>query len=160
MPTPSVPGYAPSAQALTLMRTNYADLPAANTTEGMVYFCPDAPGGMSMVVSDGVYYRPFARGNQAEVATLDASGNATWTFSPPFSAVPIVAYMVENPASAQPVTVDITAISTTSVSVHGYRAQTLPTSILSLVGLQNFNVFGGASLSGVKVHLKASLKTS
>lgn len=111
---------------------------------------------------------------QRRILTLDASGLATWTFTRAFTAEPSLQYMVFQ-STGDPIVVEaqswvMNGANYTGVVVKGYRSRPLPalatitgtllTDILTPLNnrlglLNNFNLFGGASLTGVKVHMSA-----
>lgn len=66
-------------------------------------------------------------------ATSDGSGNYTWTFPTAYSAAPIVTAIVEDNTSGALGNVQITAISSTSVTLHASRL----TTILGLLTMNN-----------------------
>lgn len=82
---------------------------------------------------------------QQQTVTLDASGNATWTFSPAFAVTPVVVHMPAAMDTVNPITCNYTARSATSVSVHCWRT--------SLLGLLT-NLYSG-SVTGAQVTLVA-----
>lgn len=105
---------------------------------------------------------------QRTVMTTAADGTVTWTFARPIvcapGKLPPISNMVED--SGSPVVVQITGRAFTSdatagtdthtaVTIKAQRSQFLPSTLVSLSVLLNFNVFG-ASASGVKVNLWAA----
>lgn len=82
-----------------------------------------------------------------QTVTLDASGNATWTFDPgnPPPVVPAVVHLPKAMDTQNPVICNFTAVSTTSVSIHCWRT--------TLLGLLN-SLFTG-SVAGAQVNLVA-----
>ncbi len=87
---------------------------------------------------------------QRASVTLNASGVATWTFSTAYPSTPIVNVSPEV-SSGLPVIIVITSVSTTAVSVKGYRFQVLPSSLVVLTALQLFDITAGTAPNGVKV---------
>lgn len=156
--TSAGPGLNLLAGGLNMPDTDYNSLPTASSCPGYMVYCSNAPGGAALVLSDGTTWRTFARGLQSFIATTDASGNATWAFSPAFAAAPVMGFMVENTGS-QPYSCEITAISATSVTIKVRQAQTLPAVLTLLTQLIGFNIFGGTTISGIRVHLRASPAT-
>ena len=152
------PAFSPATAGIAIPSTAYAGLPAAADNTGVLMFCPDAPGGGSLVVSDGSTWRAFARGYQSKIVTADANGAFTWTFTPAFPAgtLPVVGYMVQQASSNQPVVVEITSLDNTQVTIKARRSQTMLTTSLS--ALLPFDVFG-ANASGAIVHLRAGPAT-
>jgi hypothetical protein len=105
---------------------------------------------------------------QRKAAVLNASGEATWTFDPPFDVKPVVSGMCEESAEAQPVALKVKGFAQSggkymSVTVKGYRARALPALTNNLnalaTALSNFNIFGGSAPSGLAVHLIAGEPT-
>lgn len=153
-------GFSPATMALTLPTVAYASLPLASDYPSSVVSCPDAPGGASLLFSDGSYWRPFARGQQSKRVTTGAGGVVTWTFATPFPAgvTPVCNYMVEN-TGAQPMSVEITAISNAAVTIKLKQARSLPATLTLLTALVNFDIFGGTGVSGITVHLTVRMPT-
>lgn len=153
-------GFSPATMAMTLPTVAFASLPAAADYPNSVVSCPDAPGGASLMLSDGTYWRAFARGQQSKRVLTNASGVATWQFATPYpaGAIPICTWMVENTA-AQPMSVDITAISNTAMTIKLKQARTLPATLALLSALISFDIFGGAGISGIPVHLTVRMPT-
>lgn len=93
--------------------------------------------------------------SSATIATLDASGAATVTFSRSFSAEPCAVLTAIGTGAAQPTSVEVTSwIKTganwTGAVIKGYRAQRLPAVLTLLSALLNYDIFG-ASASGTRV---------
>lgn len=82
-----------------------------------------------------------------QTVTLDASGNATWTFDPENRppVIPAVVHMPRAMDLINPVTCNFTAITMTMVTVHCWRT--------SLLGLLT-NLYSG-SVAGAQVNLVA-----
>lgn len=113
---------------------------------------------------------------QRKIVTLDSNGLATWTFAKPFTAEPSLQYMVFQ-SSGEPIVVEaqswvMSGSDYIGVNIKAYRSRALPTlTALSggltlitqvitgvntlITALTGFNIFGGGSLTGVKVHLSA-----
>lgn len=98
---------------------------------------------------------PGVTGLQSTVLTTDASGLATFTFSPAYSSPPDIQAIPVNTGS-EPLVCDIAAaVTTTAVTVKVWQAQKLPATISTLASLQNFDIFGGTGISGISVHVTA-----
>ncbi len=88
-------------------------------------------------------------------ASLDANGEATVNFTRAFSAKPGMDFTTEDDVLAQPVTVKVikdswikdTSGNFTGCRIKGQRAQVLPSVLLNLGALLNFNIFGGSAAS-------------
>ncbi len=107
---------------------------------------------------------------QRVVLTTDGSGLLTWTYARPIEcakgAVPVISINAEDTGS--PIAAQVTGrtFSTnaagndvhTAVTVKAQRSQPLPATILTLVSLVSFNIFGVAA-AGVKLNLWASPPT-
>ncbi|BBC99082.1 hypothetical protein [Sphingobium sp. YG1] len=76
---------------------------------------------------------------QQKTVTLDASGNATWTFTDPFPGAPAVAHFPKQMDAANPLICNFSAVSSASVSIHCWRT--------TLLGLLT-NIFGGSVTGG------------
>ncbi len=96
---------------------------------------------------------------QRAFVSLDANGEATWTFARPFTATPVITALYEEAGNGQPIVLKVKTVSTTAVTVKGFRGQTLPATLTLLTALISFNIFGGSAPTGVTVHLFAAEKT-
>ena len=76
---------------------------------------------------------------QQKTVTLDASGNASWTFTDPFPGTPAVAHFPKQMDATNPLICNFTSVSTTTVSIHCWRT--------TLLGLLT-NLFGGSVTGG------------
>jgi len=85
---------------------------------------------------------------QSNTVTLDASGNATWTFTAPFPATPDITHMPVAVDSVNPLICNYTARSATAVSIHCWRT--------SLSGLLTGLLSG--PVTGAQVNLIARYK--
>lgn len=148
-----------------------ATLPTATNNKGILAwvtddptlgFCPyysNGSGWASMQGATGAQGPQGAQGPsgvtglQTTKLVTNGSGQVTWTFSPAYISAPTISWAVENSGSA--VVMGITAISNTSVTVGLKRAQTLPASLTLITQLISFDIFAGASISGVTIHLMA-----
>ncbi|RFC66437.1 hypothetical protein DYI37_03060 [Fulvimarina endophytica] len=142
-------------ESFTLKPMRLQDLPSANQTTGQVFFVSDAPGGASMMVSDGVNYRQFARGVQTALVQTNSQGKATWAFPVAFPSVPAVFPTVLNTGGGQPFLCEIETVSATGVTVALKRSRTLLNPILNLGALAGFDVFGGTVGANVGVYMLA-----
>jgi hypothetical protein len=125
---------------------------AAN--KGLAYFCPDAPGGGSCVMSDGVRWRPFALGiyRGSKVMASADGGVATFTYNMGWTktAAPQV-ILIDAAGGGGRLNYDITAASKDGCTVTVKRGVTLPL----VGGLLGFDVFAGGNVVGVTVFLIA-----
>lgn len=80
-----------------------------------------------------------------QTVTLDASGNATWTFDTPPPVVPAVVHMPKAVDTQNPVTCNFTTVTMTGVTVHCWRT--------TLLGLLT-SLYSG-SVAGAQVNLVA-----
>lgn len=85
---------------------------------------------------------------QSNTVTLDAGGNATWTFTTPFPAAPDITHMPIAVDMANPLICNYTARSATAVSIHCWRT--------SLLGLLTGLLSG--PVTGAQVNLIARYK--
>lgn len=83
----------------------------------------------------------------AESKTTDASGNATFTFSPPFVSVPVVSIIMEAVGTSL-LEARVTSISESSVTINARKSDEI--TLLSVDVLQK-----PVPISGVTVHLHA-----
>jgi hypothetical protein len=108
------------------------------------------PGRLRVVNSDGVHWVALAPANRrifGGSAVSDASGNAVFTFTPPFPAVPDVAQAV------QTVVTDITEVRVTALSASSCTVNVRRTPSVVILGIP---VLGApAPLVGATVHLVA-----
>lgn len=90
---------------------------------------------------------PVAQWVAQQIVTLDASGNATWTFDPTNRppVVPAVVHLPKAMDTTNPIICNFTAVSTSAVTVHCWRT--------TLLGLLN-SLFTG-SVTGAQVNLVA-----
>lgn len=100
-------------------------------------------GGKWTVVRPSGTRRVFA-----DSAVSDASGNAVFTFTPPFPSVPKAAAAIQFAAGSNPIDYRITALTASSCTVNVRQSPTLVVLSLSVLGV-------AAPLSGVTVHLHA-----
>lgn len=146
-----------AAPGIGFMATPYASLPTASTETGSVFYCSDGPGGPALWLSDGTYWRPFARGIQRFIGTTNSSGQVVWTFGTPFTAKPCLNFMIENTATSG-MMAEIAGFTQagglyTSVTV---QVKSSPSSLAGILGtILNVQAVG----AGVVVHLSASLPT-
>jgi len=83
---------------------------------------------------------------QSTTVTLDATGDATWTYDTPFPVAPDLSHMVQGLDKINPVTCNYMARTNALVTIHCWRANTLS----ALLG----GMFSG-SVAGVQVNLTA-----
>jgi len=86
--------------------------------------------------------------------TLNASGEATITFTLPFTAMPFCSFSYVELADNAPINFKVkswvmTNGKYTGCVVKAYRGQPLPNNILTLLSLVSFNVFGGSAYNVV-----------
>lgn len=115
-----------------------------------------AAGGMSMATrADHQHPRLTATAN----GTLNASGEATITFSRIFPSKPsVIITLVESPDN-QPVVFKVKSWTTngsdyTGCTIKGYRSQTIPQNLVTLLLGSVFNLFAG-SVAGAEYSLIA-----
>lgn len=137
--------------------TPYASLPTAATESGSVFYCTDGPGGPALWLSDGNYWRPFARGIQRFIGTTGANGQVTWTFGTPFTAKPVLNYMIEN-TGANGMLAEIISYGTSSGNYISVTIQ-LKQAAASLLGVLGAILSVTAAPAGVVCHMSASLPT-
>lgn len=172
-----VQGHQPATTMMAMPAVLTANLPAAAASNNScILYCPDAPGGPALMLSDGIYWRPFARGRQQKRVTTLAGGVVTWTYAVPYPAgsVPVASFMVEN-TTANPYGVEITSITNTAISIKVSASRPLPTltalsGVLTLLtqvitgvnaivtSLSGYSLFTAAG-AGVVVHLSVSMPT-
>lgn len=80
--------------------------------------------------------------------TLNTTGDGTWTFDTPFAGVPDVTHLPKAVDTVNPVICNTTSITTTSVTLHCWRTNTL--------GLLS-SLLGGP-IAGARVNLIARYK--
>lgn len=86
---------------------------------------------------------------ESTTVTLDAGGNATWTFAPAFPATPDVTHIPQAMDTANPIICNYTARTATQVTIHCWRT--------ALIGLLT-NLYAG-STTGAQVNLIARYRT-
>lgn len=84
------------------------------------------------------------------VITTDGSGNGSLAIS--CTTTPIISTGVEN-SGTYPYDVSVTSATNSLISIHVNQGQPLPATLTLLTLLQNYNVFAGSSLSGIRVHV-------
>lgn len=111
-----------------------------------------AAGQVKYMRSDGVRWIVLltlgSRRVFAGTEVTDASGNATFTFSPPFASVPVVTLGEQFPASPNPIDYRITTLTASSCVVNVRQSPALIVLSLSVLGIS-------APLAGVTLHAMA-----
>lgn len=87
---------------------------------------------------------------QQSTVTLDANGNATWTYDTPFPIMPVVVHMPRAADLLQPISCNFVTVTMTSATVKCWRAAPVAVSILGV----NVDAFKG-TISGQQVTLVA-----
>lgn len=152
--------FSPSTDGIAFTQITMSQLPPAATSLAQVYFVSDAPGGQSLVVSDGTSWRAFGRGAQFIKAVSDSTGVVPITFSPVFAAPPTVIVTLLDIASGTGTLADkVTNLTATGCTVTITRSQNLPSSILALSALANFSPFGNGNVAGVTAMVLAAPPT-
>lgn len=112
---------------------------------------------------------------QSKTLTLDANGEAEWTFTTPFTAEPNVRQPTYfETANSQPIILKVKDFRRATanggstlhsagatgnfveVIVKGYRLRTLPATLTLLTALISFDITLGTGLSGIKVYVSAA----
>lgn len=107
-----------------------------------------ATGGVMAEGSRADHVHP--RLTSATIATLDASGKATVTFTRSFAVEPCPILAAIATGASQPTTVEVeswvkTGALWTGAVVKGYRAQRLPAVLTLLSALVNYDIFGATA---------------
>lgn len=149
------PGFNPSADGMSFTSKAWASMPSASTSATKIFYCPDAPMGASIVLSDGISWRAISRGLYSAKVTLTApmSGIASFTYPASFTILPNLHVTVSDIAGSGRLTYFVNAESVSGCDIKVLRGSALPGLLGSLVG---FDPFGGGSTTGVIVHLTAS----
>lgn len=140
-----------NVQSIKIVPILFANLPLASDCNGEIFSVPDYPMGATMLMSNGVTFSKVAIGIQSKILITDASGNATWNFTDSITN-PGISLICENAQGNQPVIPSITSLSSTQLVINVKRAQVLPQNLATVLLGAAFNVFGGSSLTGIKVH--------
>lgn len=130
----------------------------------------DSTAGSSGMASDAGH--THARRIQSTVLTLNASGEATFVFTRSVIGTlgePPICCLYHESADNQPIVCKAKSFTTTvvdgvtyytSVTIKGYRAQTLPQNLVTLLLGAVFNLFGASAPNGVKVSVYVSERTA
>lgn len=84
----------------------------------------------------------------------DANGDAVFTFPVAYDEPPVVTVSVESDLTL-PYVANVTAITDTYAEVHVWQARPLPEDTTPSSLLENYDVFAGADVEGVAVHVVA-----
>lgn len=138
----------------------WAELPTAQDYTGMSFYCPDTPAGASLVLSDGVRWRSFARGFFIGRKTVPASGIVTFDYTNVSftQMLPCIQVTLSDTSGLGRLTYGVTAESLTGCSVTVRRGTVLPL-VGTLTGLLGFDNFAGGNVAGVVVNLTAIPQT-
>lgn len=121
---------------------------------------PDPPGTWPTVVPDD-WCGQWASADKAKLRTAewgsaetDADGYAFFVFPGEFAAPPHVIATVESDRS-RPDIPNVTEVTTTRATVRVWHGQRLPADTTPSSVLENFDVFDGPGLGGIKVNFLA-----
>jgi hypothetical protein len=146
---------ATAQRGMKFPETQWARLPDPGDWAGMSFYCKDAPGGSSLVVSDGKKWRVFARNifTGRKALTVGMGGLATFSFGEvQFDELPTLIVTLSDPTKTGRLSTFVEVESKTGCSIRVTRGSTLPGLTTSLVG---FDPFAGAQTNGVIVNLLA-----
>jgi hypothetical protein len=135
--------------------TAWLNLPDPGDYVGMSFYCKDAPGGSSLVVSDGKKWRVFARNifTGRKTLTTAMGGLATFSFGEvQFDELPTLIVTLSDPQKLGRLTTFVEVESKTGCSIRVQRGSVLPNTLTSLTGV---DPFAGAQTNGVIVNLLA-----
>lgn len=140
----------------------FGKIPQISPDPALATALDNAAGGTGMASDAG---HTHARRIQSMVLTLNASGEATFTFARVFTGKPAVACLCHEAADNQPIVFKVKsyvlngANQYTGVIMKGYRAQNIPQNLVTLLLSGVFNLFGGTTLNGVEISVYAAEQT-
>jgi hypothetical protein len=118
---PALAQFQPATDGITFPPKAWASLPDVTKSTGLAFFVADAPGGASLVISDGTVWRPFARNISSQTYTLTAADNGLHTFTFSATAKPNVQYSIEDNTTTGLLTSNLQGVTTTSATVRVNR---------------------------------------